>query len=78
MIGARLPSPAMMLFNRLIRGLLPQMNRDPINVDNDDLHREALEALQRKNKGKDTRKFHPIFITEATVAAQQEDRFVYT
>ena len=38
-----------------IRGLLPQMNCDPINVDNDYLHHEALEACQRKNnKGKDT------------------------
>ena len=38
-----------MLFNRLIRGLLPQMNEDSINVDNDDLHHEALEAHQRKD-----------------------------
>ena len=52
---AGLLSPATMLFSRLIRGLLPPMNRDPINVNKDDLHNEALEVCQRKNdKSKDT------------------------
>ena len=33
------------------------MTRDPINVDNGDLHHEALEAYQMKNdKGKETQK----------------------
>ena len=44
-----IPSPATMLFNRPIRGLLPQMNIDPINVVNDDIHDKALETHQRKN-----------------------------
>ena len=49
-----LPSTAVMLFNRPIRGLQLQMNRDPINFSNDDVHYEALEAHQRKyDKGKD-------------------------
>ena len=47
-IGVGLLSPAMMLFNRPIRVLLSQMNRNPINVDNDDLRHKALEAHQRK------------------------------
>ena len=56
------------------RGLLLQMNRDPINVVNDDLHCEVLEACQRKNyMGKDTPK-DPIFITGARVAVKWEDR----
>ena len=46
-----------MLFNRMIRGLLPQMSSDPINADKDDLHYKVLEVHQRKNdKGKDTKK----------------------
>ena len=40
---------AMILFNRPIRGLFLQMARDPINVDNVDLHHQALETQQRKN-----------------------------
>ena len=35
-----LSSPATMLLNRPIRGLLPQINRKPVN--NDDTHYEAL------------------------------------
>ena len=55
LVGAGLPSPATMLFNKLMKGLLPQMNRDPIYVSNDDPYPEALEACQMKNdKGKDT------------------------
>ena len=45
---ARLPESGNMLFNSLIRGLLPKVNKDPINVDNDDLHHQALEAHHRK------------------------------
>ena len=37
----------MMLFSRPVRGLLPQMNREPINVNNDNLHYEALEVCQK-------------------------------
>ena len=34
---AGLPSPATLLFYRTIRGLLPQMNREPTNINNDDV-----------------------------------------
>ena len=37
-VEAGLLSIATMLFNRPIRGLLPQVSRGPINVDNDDPH----------------------------------------
>ena len=47
-IGAGILSPAMMLFKRLISGLLLQMNRDSINVDNDDLHCETLGPAKVK------------------------------
>ena len=72
LIGADLPCPATMLFNRMIGSLLSQMSRDPINVNNDNLHCEVLEAHQRKNIVKDTQK-DPIFITGTTVAIQQDD-----
>ena len=45
---AGLPGLAMMLFNRPIRGLLLQMNRDPLNLDNDHLHDEALDMPKEK------------------------------
>ena len=71
-IGAGGLSPVMMLFNRLMRGLLSQMNRDPINVYNDGLHYKTLQGSQKKNdKGKDTQKGSPIFISGATVAVQK-------
>ena len=52
-LGTGLPSSATMLFSRPVRGLLPQKNRGPINVDNNDTHNEALEVHQ-KYKGNDT------------------------
>ena len=46
-IGARLPSPAMLLFNRPIRGLLPQMKGKPIFMNND-AQFEAFKECQDK------------------------------
>ena len=40
-IGLGFLSPVTMLFDRLIRDLLPQMNRDPIGINNDDTHYET-------------------------------------
>ena len=42
--GPWLPSPSMLLFNRLIKGLLPQMNRKPIIINYDDVQYEVLKA----------------------------------
>ena len=54
-VGTGLPSPATVLFNRPIRCLLPQMNRETINVDNDDSHYQALETCQKRySKDSDT------------------------
>ena len=41
-IGAGIPSPAMLLLNRQIRALLPQINRETINFNADDIYYEAL------------------------------------
>ena len=37
-----LPNPAILLLNRPIRGLLPKMSREPININIDDAQYEAL------------------------------------
>ena len=47
-IGAGLPSPTTLLFNRPIRGLLLQMNRVPIKINNDNPQYEAPQACQDK------------------------------
>ena len=56
-----LPSTAIMLFNRPIRGLLPLMNRELININNDDTHYETLEAIQKYNKDNNTAKDPSLF-----------------
>ena len=62
-----------MLSSSLIRGLLLQINRDPIIMNNGSLHQKVLEVHQRNDdKGKDTQN-DPIFITGARVAVEQED-----
>ena len=41
------------------------MNRDPINISNEDVHYEALEACQRKYyKEKDTQKDPPFLLQD--------------
>ena len=45
-ISEGLPSAAMLLFKRPIRGLLPQMNMELINIDNDDAEYEALKPIE--------------------------------
>ena len=42
-------SPATLLFNNSIQGIMPIINRLPINSDNDDEHYEALVNRQAKN-----------------------------
>ena len=37
-MGQGLPSPATVLFNHPVKGIMPIMDRPPINVDNDDEH----------------------------------------
>ena len=41
-LGQGLPSPAMLLFNFPVRGIMPVMDRPPINVDNDDKNHQTL------------------------------------
>ena len=46
LVGACLPSPAMMLFNRTIRALLLQIGRQQTNTNNDYEFYEALQSRQ--------------------------------
>ena len=45
-IGAGLCSPAILIFNRSIRALLPQINREPININADNEHYKALKYIK--------------------------------
>ena len=56
-VGTGLPSPATLLFNRPIRALFPQMNREPININVDKEHCETLKVHHDKYlKGSDRHK----------------------
>ena len=56
-IYAVLPSPATVLFNRPISGLLPKLTREPINIYYSDAQYEALKLCQDKFfKDSDTHK----------------------
>ena len=57
LLGQGLPSPATMLFNCPIRGIMPVINRPPIGIDNDDKHHKVIIQRQTKNnKDKETSK----------------------
>ena len=74
LIGLGLPSTAILLFNRPIRGLLPQINREPININSKDAQYEALKAHQSKYiKENDTHKDSLSFPIGSTVTIQHED-----
>ena len=73
-IGTGLPSLAMLLFNRPIRTLLPQVNRNPINYNADDENYKALKLQQDKYlKNIDTHRDSFSFPIGSTVALQRKD-----
>ena len=47
-LGQELLSPATMLFNHLIRGIMPIINRPLVGIDNDEEHHEAIIKRQSK------------------------------
>ena len=62
------------MFNRPIQGLLPQINREPINVDNNNAQYEALDPCQSKcSKNNDTQNAPSVFSTGSTVVGKWED-----
>ena len=73
-IGSGLPSPAMLLLNRPIKCLLPEMYTEPIKINNDDAQHEVLKGHQIEYvKNNDNKKIHLFFSIESTVAVQWED-----
>ena len=71
LLGQGLLSPATMLFNCLIRGIVPVINRPPVGTENDDEHHKALIGRQNRNdKGKGTSKSFVPFPIGSTVAVQ--------
>ena len=72
--GARTPSPAHMLFNSPIRGILAVINRPPVGIDNDQEHYEVIAKRKTKDdKGRDTPKMYVSIPIGSTVVVQQED-----
>ena len=68
-LGQGLPSPATLLFNCLVRGIMPVMDRPLMNTDNDEEHHKAL--VNRQCTKDNFQKF--CFFIGSTVAVQWED-----
>ena len=49
LLGQVLPSPATMLFNCPVKGMMLVMNRPPLITNNDDEHHEVLTSRQGRN-----------------------------
>ena len=74
-LGQGLPSPAILLFNHLVRGIMPIIDRLPITTYNDDKHHTTLVNRQYRNEqGIDTSKNFVSLPIGSTVVVQQEDR----
>ena len=74
LLGPELPSPATLLFDHPIRGIMPIVNRSLIHIDNDDEHHKALVQSQTNN---DRDHYTPLNYTllpiGSTAALQQVD-----
>ena len=69
-----LPSPATILFNHPIRGIMPIISRLPVGVNNDDEHYEELENRQTKDdKNQGTPSKYVSIPMGCTVVVQHEN-----
>ena len=74
-----LPSPAMLLFNCPVRGIIHAKDRQPINIDNDDEHHKNLMHRQGINdQDNDTSKIFMSIAIGSTVVVQWEDGGLWT
>ena len=48
-LGQGLPSPATLLYNQLVCGIMPVLDRKPVGEDYDDEHHSRLVDRQHKN-----------------------------
>ena len=72
-LGPRLLSPAMLLFNRPVRGLLPVLSRSMILFDNNgNNHAAPIKRWHHANADIDTCKNLSFLHTKSTVAIQYE------
>ena len=70
LVNAGLPSSDMILFNIPIRALLPQVVREPINVNNNNEHYEAFKSRQEScSRSNDTHKNSTLFSLGSPVVA---------
>ena len=73
-LGPGLPSPAMLLFNCPIRGIMPIINRPLIGLNNNEDHFEVLMMRGTKyDKNHDTFRIYPPVPLGSTVVVQCED-----
>ena len=71
-LGPGLPSPATLLFNRQVGGIMPVLDCKLIEHACDDEHHNRLVARQDKNSN-DNATIHSHIPLGSTVAVQQED-----
>ena len=77
--GQGLSGLTTMLFNCLMRGIMPIINRPLVGIDNNDEHQEMTIKRQTKNdKDKDTSKYFVSIPIGSTVAVQWEDKGPWT
>ena len=72
-LGPGLQSPATLLFNHPIRGIMLILSRLLISTKNNDEHYEALVKRQKKNKSHDTSRNYNFIPIESAVEVQQKD-----
>ena len=73
-MGKGLPSPAMLLFNHPVHGVMPVIDRKPVSVDNGDEHHITLMHRQSKNdSNSDASQVFASIPIGSTVAVQWED-----
>ena len=73
-LGQGLPSPATLLFNHPIKGIMPILNRPPVHTNNNDDHYETLVERQAKaDKYYDTLRNYNSIQMGSTVVIQRED-----
>ena len=76
-LGQGLPSPATLMFNRQVHGIMPVLDHKPIGQDCNDKHHSKLIDRQNRNNNDASPIFDLIPIGSA-VAVQHEDRGPWT
>ena len=73
-LGQSLPNLAMLLFNHLVCGVMPVIDRKPVSIDNNDEHHIKLMHRQSKNNSNnDASQVFASIPIGSTVVIQWED-----